>query len=164
MRRTVLTLLTVIGIAVASPAAAQSYPAKAVRVINPFAPGGGLDLAIRPVLLKMSESVKQSFVIENRPGAAGVIGTDVVAKAPADGYTLVGATTGTITINPSTYAKLPFDPARDLTPVTNVGSAAFLLITHPSLAVNNIRELVTLAKRRPAELTLGSPGYGGINH
>ncbi len=164
MHRTLLALVIALGIAVASPAAAQSYPTKAVRVINPFAPGGGLDLAIRPVLLKMSENVKQSFVIENRPGAAGVIGTDVVAKAPPDGYTLVGATTGTITINPSTYAKLPFDPVRDLAPVTSVGSASFVLVTHPSLAVGDVRELVALAKRRPGELTLGSPGYGGINH
>jgi tripartite-type tricarboxylate transporter receptor subunit TctC len=164
MRRTFLTLMTAAGFAAAAPLAAQGYPAKPVRVINPFAPGGGLDLALRPVLQKMSESVKQSFVVESRAGAAGIIGTEVVAKSPPDGYTLVGATTGTITINPSTYAKLPFDPVRDLAPITSVGSAPFLLVTHPSLAVNNIGELVALAKRRPRELTLGSPGYGGINH
>ena len=112
----------------------------------------------------MSETLKQPFVIENRPGAAGGIGTEFVTKAPPDGYTLVGATTGTITINPSTYAKLTYDPIRDLAPVTSVGRASFVLVTHPSLAVRDIRELVALAKRRPGELTLGSPGYGGINH
>jgi tripartite-type tricarboxylate transporter receptor subunit TctC len=164
MRRALLALMTAVGFAASAPLGAQSYPAKPVRVINPFAPGGGLDLALRPVLQKMSESLKQSFVIENRAGAAGIIGTEVVAKSPPDGYTLIGATTGTITINPSTYAKLPFDPVRDLAPVTSVGSASFLLVTHPSLAVSNIGELVALAKRRPGELTLGSPGYGGINH
>ena len=164
MRRTLLTLMIAVGIAATSPLDAQTYPAKPVRVINPFAPGGGLDLALRPVLQKMSESLKQSFVVESRAGAAGIIGTDVVAKSPPDGYTLIGATTGTITINPSTYTKLPYDPVRDLAPVTSVGSAAFVLVTHPSLAVNSIAELVALAKRRPGELTLGSPGYGGINH
>jgi tripartite-type tricarboxylate transporter receptor subunit TctC len=164
MRRTLLALMAALGSLAAAPLAAQSYPTKPIRVINPFAPGGGLDLALRPVLQKMSENLKQSFVMESRPGAAGIIGTEVVAKSPPDGYTLVGATTGTITINPSTYAKLPFDPLRDLAPVTSVGSASFVLVTHPSLAVSNIAELVALAKRRPGELTLGSPGYGGINH
>jgi tripartite-type tricarboxylate transporter receptor subunit TctC len=143
---------------------AQSYPAKTVRVINPFAPGGGLDLVLRPTLQKMGESLKQGFVVDNRPGAAGAIGTDLGAKSPPDGYTLIGATTGTITINPSTYAKLPYDPIRDLAPITNIGSASFVLVTNPSLPARNVRELVALAKRRPNELTLGSPGYGGINH
>jgi tripartite-type tricarboxylate transporter receptor subunit TctC len=142
----------------------QAYPARSVRVVNPFAPGGGLDLVLRPTLQKMGESLKQTFVVDNRPGAAGVIGTDLVAKSPPDGYTLLGATTGTITINPSTYAKLPFDSVRDLAPITSIASASFVLVTHPSLAARNARELVTLAKRRPGELTLGSPGYGGINH
>ena len=164
MREIILTLITALGLATSALVEAQGYPAKPVRVINPFAPGGGLDLVLRPVLQKVSENLKQSFIIENRPGAAGSIGTEVVAKSPPDGYTLIGATTGTITINPSTYAKLPFDPVRDLAPVTSIGSASFVLITHPSLAVRNVGELVALAKRRPGELTLGSPGYGGINH
>jgi tripartite-type tricarboxylate transporter receptor subunit TctC len=164
MRLSTLALLTISGCAAVVPVAAQSYPARPVRVINPFAAGGGLDIVLRPVLQKISESLKQSFVVDNRPGAAGVIGTDLAAKSPPDGYTLIGATTGTITINPSTYAKLPFDPVRDLAPITNIGSASFVLVTHPSLAARNVRELVALAKRRPGELTLGSPGYGGINH
>jgi tripartite-type tricarboxylate transporter receptor subunit TctC len=164
VRRLLVLLSCLAGFAVLAPAFAQSYPAKPVRVINPFAPGGGLDIVVRPLLQKMGESLKQSFVVDNRPGAAGVIGTEIGAKSPADGYTLIAATTGTITINPSTYAKLPFDPVRDLAPITNVGSASFVLVTHPSLAASNVRELVTLARRRPGELTLGSPGYGGINH
>lgn len=168
MRLSALALMTSViflaGCAAIAPAAAQSYPARPVRVINPFAPGGGLDIVVRPLLLKMGESLKQSFVVDNRPGAAGVIGTEIGAKSAPDGYTLIAATTGTITINPSTYAKLPFDPVRDLAPITSVGSASFVLVTHPSLAARNVRELVALAKRRPGELTLGSPGYGGINH
>ena len=143
---------------------AQTYPAKPVRVINPFAPGGGLDLVLRPTLLKVGDSLKQSFVVDNRPGAAGIIGTDIGAKSPPDGYTLIGATTGTITINPSTYAKLPFDPIRDLAPITSIGSASFVLVVNPTLPARSVRELIALAKRRPNELTLGSPGYGGINH
>jgi len=164
MRLSTLALLTVSGYTSITPVAAQSYPARPVRVINPFAAGGGLDIVLRPALQKLSESLKQSFVVDNRPGAAGLIGTDLAAKSPPDGYTLIGATTGTITINPSTYAKLPFDPVRDLAPITNIGSASFVLVAHPSLAARNVRELVALAKRRPGELTLGSPGYGGINH
>ena len=168
MRLPLLALLTISGCAAIAPVAAQSYPPsyplRPVRVINPFAPGGGLDIVLRPILQKMSDSLKQSFVVDNRPGAAGIIGTEMAAKSAPDGYTLIGATTGTITINPSTYAKLPFDPVRDLAPITNIGSASFVLVTHPSLAARNIRELVALAKRRPGELTLGSPGYGGINH
>ena len=164
MRQSLLALLTLSGCAAFAPVAAQNYPAKPVRVINPFAPGGGLDIVLRPVLAKMSESVKQSFFVDNRPGAAGVIGTDLGAKSVPDGYTLISATTGTITSNPSTYAKLPFDPVRDLTPITSIASASFVLVTHPSLAARNARELVALAKRSPGELTLGSPGYGGINH
>ena len=164
MRLYLLAVLTISGSAAITPVAAQSYPLKPVRVINPFAPGGGLDIVLRPLLAKMSESVKQSFFVDNRPGAAGVIGTDLAAKSAPDGYTLISATTGTITINPSTYAKLPFDPVRDLTPITNIASASFVLVTHPSLAARDARELVALAKRRPGELTLGSPGYGGINH
>jgi tripartite-type tricarboxylate transporter receptor subunit TctC len=164
MRLSMLAFMAIAGCSAIAPVAAQSYPAKPVRVINPFAPGGGLDLVLRPALQKMSESLKQSFVVDNRAGAAGIIGTELAAKSAPDGYTLIGATTGTITINPSTYARLPFDPVRDLAPITSIGSASFVLVTHPSLAARNVRELIALAKRRPGELTLGSPGYGGINH
>ena len=163
--RLILLALTVIGSIVgAGPVAAQNYPAKPVRVIIPFAAGGGLDIVLRPLLQKMSESVQQNFIIDIRAGANGIIGTEIGAKSPPDGYTLIGATTGTITINPNVYAKLPFDPARDLAPVTNVGSASFVMVVHPSLAARNVREFVALARRRPGELTFGSPGIGGTNH
>jgi tripartite-type tricarboxylate transporter receptor subunit TctC len=156
--------MAIAGCVATAPATAQNYPARPVRVINPFAPGGGLDIVLRPVMLKLGDSLKQSFVVDNRPGAAGIIGTEIGARSAPDGYTLIGATTGTITINPSTYAKLPFDPVRDLAPITNIGSASFVLVVHPSVPARNVRELVALAKRKPNELTMGSPGYGGINH
>jgi tripartite-type tricarboxylate transporter receptor subunit TctC len=146
------------------PVAAQNYPSKTVRVIMPFAAGGGLDIVLCPLLTKMGESVRQNFILDSRPGANGIIGTEIGAKSPPDGYTLISATAGTITINPSVYPKLPFDAERDLAPVTNVGNAAFAIVVHPSLATRDAREFVALAKRSPGEITYGSPGVGGTNH
>ncbi len=145
-------------------AAAQPYPAKSVRVIVPFPAGGGLDMIVRVVTQKMSENTKQAFVIENRGGANGIIGMDAGAKSTPDGYTLVTATTGSLTINPNVHPKMPFDSVRDLPPITNFGEAPFVLVCHPSLAARNPRDLVALAKSRPGELNYGSPGVGGINH
>ena len=144
-------------------APAQSYPLKPVRVINPFTPGGGLDLVMRPVLQKMGDSMQQGFVLENRPGAAGLVGTEAAAKSPHDGYTLLAATTGTVTINPHVYVKAAFDTLRDFAPIANVAQASFVIVTHPALAAKTVGELVALAKRRPGELTFGSPGFGGMN-
>ena len=149
--------------AAANHAWAQGYPLKPVRVINPFAPGGGLDLVMRPVLQRMSDSLQQSFVLDNRPGAAGLVGTEVAAKSAPDGYTLLAATTGTVTINPHVYVKAAFDTLRDFVAISNVAQASFVIVTHPSLAARNVGELVSLAKRRPNELTFGSPGFGGMN-
>jgi tripartite-type tricarboxylate transporter receptor subunit TctC len=149
--------------AAAGLACAQSYPAKTVRVINPFAPGGGVDIVMRPVLEKMSANLQQGFVLDNRPGAAGLIGTELGAKAVPDGYTLLAATTGTVTISPHVYVKAAFDVLRDFAPISNIAHASFVLVVHPALAVSNVRDLVALAKRRPGELTFGSPGFGGIN-
>lgn len=145
----------------AQPAA---YPAKPVRVIMPFAPGGGLELVARPILTRMSESTKQAFVLDFRGGANGIVGMEAGAKSAPDGYTLVTSTTGSHTINPGVYAKLPFDVLRDFVPITNFGEAPFLLVSHPALAARTPRELVALAKSRPGELSYGSPGIGGINH
>jgi tripartite-type tricarboxylate transporter receptor subunit TctC len=146
----------------AQPAA--SYPAKPVRVIVPFPAGGGLDLIARPVAQRMSENTKQPFVMEYRGGANGIVGTEAFAKTVPDGYTLLAATTGVVTINPNVHAKLPFDPLRDLLPISNLGEAPFVLVCHPTLAVRNPRELIALAKSRQGELNYGSPGVGGINH
>jgi tripartite-type tricarboxylate transporter receptor subunit TctC len=143
---------------------AQAYPAKPVRVIVPFPAGGGLDMIVRPVMQKVSESTKQSFVMDYRGGANGIVGMEAGAKSAPDGYTLITTTTGSHTINPNVHAKLPFDVTRDLLPITNFAEAPFVLVCHPSLAARNPRELVALAKSRPGELNYGSPGVGGINH
>jgi tripartite-type tricarboxylate transporter receptor subunit TctC len=111
----------------------------------------------------MSDSVQQSFVLDNRPGAAGLVGTEIGAKSPPDGYTLLAVTTGTVTINPHVYVKASFDTLRDFVAVSNVAQASFVIVTHPALAARTVGELVTLAKRRPGELTFGSPGFGGMN-
>ena len=149
---------------VCTPGYAQAYPAKPVRVIMPFAPGGGLELVARPILTRMSESTKQAFVLDFRGGANGIVGMEAGSKAAPDGYTLVTSTTGSHTINPGVHAKLPFDVDRDFAPITNFGEAPFVLVSHPALAARNPRELVALAKSRPGELSYGSPGIGGINH
>jgi len=159
-----LAIAAIGGIALSGPVAAQNYPVRPVRIIVPFSAGGGLDIVLRPLLQKMTENVQQNFILDFRPGANGIIGTEMGAKSPPDGYTLLAATSGTITINPSVYAKLPFDVARDLAPITVVGNAPFVMVVHPSLAARNVREFVALAKRRPGELTYGSAGIGGSNH
>jgi len=141
-----------------------AYPAKPVRVIVPFPAGGGLDMIVRPIMQRVSESTKQPYVMDYRGGANGIVGMDVGAKAAPDGYTLTTSTTGSHTINPNVHAKLPFDVTRDLLPITNFGVAPFVLVCHPSLAARNPRELVALAKSRPGDLNYGSPGVGGINH
>lgn len=143
---------------------AQPYPAKPVRVIVPFAAGGGLEMVARPVIQRISESTKQPFVLDFRGGANGIVGMEVGAKAAPDGYTLTTSTTGSHTINPNVHAKLPFDVTRDFVPITNFGEAPFVLVSHPSLTARNPRDLAALAKSRPGELNYGSPGVGGINH
>ena len=135
-----------------APAQTAAYPVKPVRVICPFPAGGGLDIILRAMTQKMSENMKAGFVIEIRAGANGMIGTEIGAKAAPDGYTLLSGTTGTVTINPSTQPKMPFDVLRDIAPITNMGEAPFLLVSHPSLAARNARELIALAKSRPNDL------------
>ena len=144
----------------AAAGAADSYPVKAVRVIVPFAPGGS-DIAARMLGQKLTEKLGQSFVIENRGGAAGVLGTDIAAKSPPDGYTVLFCT-ASHAVTAVTYRKLPYDPVRDFVPVGSVGSVPFVLVTHPALPVKNVRELVALGKARPGALNYSSPGAGSI--
>jgi tripartite-type tricarboxylate transporter receptor subunit TctC len=144
----------------AAAGAADSYPAKPVRVIVPFAPGGS-DIAARMLGQRMSEKLGQPFVIENRGGAAGVLGTDIAAKSPPDGYTVLFCT-ASHAVTAVTYRKLPYDPVRDFVPVASVGSVPFVLVTHPALPVKNVRELVSLGKARPGALNYSSPGAGSI--
>jgi tripartite-type tricarboxylate transporter receptor subunit TctC len=146
------------------PAFAQSdYPAKPVRVIVGQAPGGGNDIQTRLFAQKLSESLGRSFVVENRTGAGSVVSYRTVAAAPPDGYTLLGVSGG-FTIAPSVHRNLGYDPVRDLAPISLVVQSPFLLLTHPSLPVRNVKELVALAKARPGLLTFGSAGQGSSTH
>ena len=148
----------------AGSAHAQSYPTKPVRLIVPFAPGGGSDLVARTVAAKLTEALGQTVLVDNRAGAAGNIGTEIAGKAPPDGYVLLLGSAGPLTINPGLYAKLPFDPARDFAPVSLATIMPFLLAVHPALPVKSVKELIALAKARPDQLNYGSPGNGSTTH
>ncbi len=143
---------------------AQPYPAKPMRLIVPFAPGGGVDFTARLVGQKLAVSFGQSVVADNRAGAAGVIGTELAAKAAPDGYTLLLGSAGPLTILPSMSNTLPYDPLRDFATVALVSSMPFLLVVHPSLPVKSLAELIVHAKARPGQLNYGTAGNGSTTH
>ena len=145
------------------PAAAQTYPGRPVKMVVASVPGGILDTVSRTVATKMAEELGQPFVVENKAGAGGVIGAEAVLKSPADGYTILAVATSHA-INPSVYAKLPFDTVRDFAPITQTVALTNLLAVHASVPANNLRELIALAKARPGTLTFGSAGNGQSNH
>jgi tripartite-type tricarboxylate transporter receptor subunit TctC len=157
-RRSIGLLL---GATFACGAAAQGYPSKPIRVIVGQAPGGATDIVSRALAQKLTDGLGQTVVIDNRSGAAGSIGSAIAASAPPDGYTAL-IVSSTYTINPSLYKKLPFDPIRDLQPVTLIASSPFLLMVHPSIAAKTPRELIALAKTR--KLTFASGGIGSSGH
>lgn len=157
-----LTLLTTGG--VTTTTYAQTYPAKSIRWIVPFPPGGGTDFVVRTLAQKLSEALGQQVVADNRPGSSGTIGLDVTAKAVADGYTIALGQTGNLALAPVFYPKLPYDPRRDFAPITRVSMAPFMLVAHPSLPAKNVRELIALAKTRPDEIAFGSSGNGSLSH
>jgi tripartite-type tricarboxylate transporter receptor subunit TctC len=164
LRRTgLLIVLLTLFVVVSQFAHAQEFPTKAVRVIVPFAPGGPNDLAVRPVAQKLYEFLGQPFVIDYRAGANGIIGCELVAKAPPDGYTMV-VISSSFSINSSTYAKLPFDPIRDFTPVGSLATSDIIFIVNPTVPVRSVKEFVALAKANPGKLTHGSSGTGGSLH
>lgn len=144
----------------ATAARAQSWPARAVRIVIPFPPGGGIDILVRAAAQELAARWGQPVVVENRPGAGGVIGTEAVAHAAPDGYTLLGTTNQTITAGRFLYRALPYDPDRDLAPVSLMVSSDQLVLAHPSVPANTLAELVALAKREPGKLTYGSFGIG----
>lgn len=146
------------------PAHAQAWPAKPIRMIVPFPPGGPSDNLARPLLQKLSEQLGQQVVIDNRGGANGNIGADTVAKAAPDGYTLLWTPTGTVAVNPSIYPKLPYDPSRDLLPVSLVAEVQGILIVNNDVPAKTVPELLALARAQPGKLTFGSPGSGSIVH
>ena len=150
-------------LACVSCAAAQSFPSRAVRIIVPFAAAGGTDILARSLGQKMSESLGQPFVVDNRAGGNSIIATETVAKAAPDGYTLL-FTTNIFTITPSLYRKLSYNADVDFAPITMAGSAPSLLAVHPSVPVRSVRELVALARAKPGTLTLSAPGVGTPSH
>jgi tripartite-type tricarboxylate transporter receptor subunit TctC len=143
---------------------AQAYPVKPVRMVVPFPAGGATDIVGRLVAQKLSEAWGQQVIVDNRGGAGGTIGSDVAAKAPPDGYTILVATSSTHAIASSLYSKLAYDPVRDFVPVTLLASATILLAVHPSVPAKNVRELIALGKRQPRALSFASSGNGGISH
>jgi tripartite-type tricarboxylate transporter receptor subunit TctC len=144
--------------------AAQEFPSRPVRIVVPFAAGGGVDILTRTLAQHLGERLGQQVLVEDRPGAGGNLGVDAVAKAPADGYTLLMATTGTHTINPGLYAKLPFDAERDFKPITLIASVPNLLVVNPTLNVGSAAELIALARSKPGQLSFASFGNGTSNH
>jgi len=143
---------------------AQTYPAKPIRIIVPFPAGGIADLFGRVIGQKFNEAWGQPAVVENRPGAGGNIGAEIVAKSPPDGYTLVTGSIGTHAVNVSLFSKLPYDPIRDFAPVSLIMEAEGLLVLHPSVPVRTVKELIALAKARPGQLSYASAGNGTAAH
>jgi tripartite-type tricarboxylate transporter receptor subunit TctC len=149
--------------ALSAAALGQTYPAKPVRIVVPFAAGGAVDTVARALGQKLAESWKQPVLVDNRPGAGGNIAADAVAKAPGDGYTLLITTQG-FAISPALYRKLPFDATRDFAPVTQLTSSFLVLVCSPQLPSQSIRELIALAKSRPGTINYGSTGVGAPPH
>jgi tripartite-type tricarboxylate transporter receptor subunit TctC len=163
MRNSLLLRSAALVIALAcfsTSASAQIYPSRVIRLVVPFAPGGSNDVIARIIGERLTEALGQSVVIDNRPGAGGVIGTDSVAKASPDGYTLMIGATSTLAANPSLYTKMSLDPTQDLTPITQIASGPFVLAVPSSLPARNVEELITLARAKPGELNYGSSGIG----
>ncbi len=145
-------------------AAAQTFPAHAVRLIVPWTPGGATDILARAMGQKMSEEWRQQVIVDNRPGGNGIIGTELAAKAPPDGYTLLMGATGPNSVLPSLMPKLPYDALKDFEPISLVATTTYVLSVHPTMPVGNVKELVALAKARPGQFTFASPGTGTPNH
>ncbi len=157
-------LAALVGAAGIGSAGAQSYPVKPIRLVVPYPPGGGADLLARPMAQALGEKTGQSVVVDNRGGATGMIGTEIVVKSPADGYTLVLASSAEIALNVAVYSNMSYNPERDLAPVTQVAFSPLVLAAHPSLPTRNVKEYIALAKRRPGEIGYASAGAGSPHH
>src|SRR5687767_54065 len=148
----------------AQQAHAQAYPSKTIRFVVPYPPGGPLDTIARLLGAKVGESVGQPVVVENKPGAGGNIGADIVAKSPADGYTVLMGAVATHAINPTLYKSIPYDPIRDFAPITQIASTPNVLVVHPSVPAGNVREFIAYAKANPGKLNFGSGSTGSAGH
>ena len=159
-----ITALFLAAAAIAGPAAGQQYPTRPIRMIIGFPPGGGTDIIGRIVAQRMGEGLKQQLIPDNRGGASGQIAAELAAKAPPDGYTVMMAHISAMSILPSLYPKLPYDPVKDFAPVTLVAISPNLVTVHPALPVKSIKELIALAKARPGQIHYESPGLGTVQH
>jgi tripartite-type tricarboxylate transporter receptor subunit TctC len=163
-RHSLLAALVLVAGTVGTTAFAQTYPTKPIRLVVPFPAGGPTDIVARPLAQFLGDGLKQQLVVDNRGGAGGSIGADLVAKAPADGYTLLMATVGTHAINATLYKTLPYDPVKDFTPIALVAAAPVALVAHPSVPVSSIKELIALAKAKPGTVSFGTAGNGTPGH
>src|ERR1700730_3680078 len=155
--------LVLMACALADHAFAQGYPNRTIRIVVPFAPGGGVDVLARLISIKLSELVSQPVVVDHRPGAGGNLGADVVAKSPPDGYTILLTTSGHAS-SPALYRALPFDPVKDFVPVTQVVATQFILVGSPKLSPTSLPDVIALAKSKPGSLNYGSSGTGAPLH
>jgi tripartite-type tricarboxylate transporter receptor subunit TctC len=145
-------------------ALSQQYPMKSIRMVVPYPPGGGTDLLARSIIQLLGEKLGQNVTVDNRSGANGMIGADIVAKSPADGYTVLLATSAEVALNAAVYRKMPYNPERDFAPVTLLANSPLVLAIHPSLPARNVKDFISLAKNRPGEISYGSGGAGGPHH
>ena len=157
------TFLLALASVLACGASAQDYPSRPIRLIVPFAPGGGTDILIRILAPKLGAALGQQLVVENRPGASSIIGTELVARSAPDGYTLLAVDTS-FTVNPSLQPKLPYDSLKDLAPVIHLAAAPVILVLHPSVPAQSVKQLVALAKSKPGALAYASGGNGASTH
>ena len=170
MRTAVNIALALLAAACACGALAQKpeqgppYPSRPIRFICPYVPGGAGDIFTRTIAQKLAESLGQSVVVDNRPGANGGIGTDIVAKAPADGYTLLMGNSGPLAVNPVLYQKVPYDPIKDFAPITQGTLYMYVLVTPAAMPVVSLNDFIAVLKSKPGQLTYGSTGVGGGNH
>jgi len=163
-RRLYVVLAWVTASLLSSTVAAQNYPQKPVRIIVPAAAGGAGDIFARTMAQKLTDALGQQVYVENRPGANGVVGMEITAKSPPDGYTLVMGNSSFLTVNPSLYARLPYDSIKDFSPITIGTLYGYVLVVNNAVAARSLKELVSLARARPGQLQYGSSGQGGSNH
>ena len=164
MRRLLLALLLPLSCALAMPALAQSYPNKPVRMIIPYPPGGGNDTLGRLFAAKLGERTGQQFIVENRPGAGAMIGTEAAAKSPPDGYTILLSSIATHALSPNLYSRVPYDPVKDFAPITLLGIAPTVLVVPAELPARNLQEFIAAAKAKPGALAYASGGNGTPPH
>ena len=164
MKQTLRKTAVALSLLAAAAAGAQSYPTKPVRLIVPFPAGGGTDLTARTIAQRLTESLGQTIIVDNRAGAGGTIGADLVAKAAPDGYTLLMGTPGPMTINPVFQTRMPYDSVKDFAPISLATISPFVLVAHPSLPVQSVKQLIALAKAKPNALNYGSAGNGSVSH